>query len=247
VHGISRRDDGSYNIIVGDNELICKDLSVCITHITNGLKELKTKSFEMWQALGHFSSTISVSTNMTQPPKSSVNNILFLHSVKEAILLGQRFPELKNIVEEIKKLLHVDIIRISPESIFEFNNLYLQIHSYHFLIMRELFRVDLIKKMLNSPQKMAIVQGPGSCLDVPWEERVSLWSKDANEIEGNGSNQWDEGGHANDYPSDQKKKRRQWRYRAIPDYVFDDRRNYPYSYGDTNEVNYPHSWQSSIP
>ena len=170
-------EHGGFDLAVGDNFVHVDSVDSCKSHINDGLSELKSEIFESWQDISNIASVLAHhhSANTT-----SLDNLLFLHSVKQSILLAQRFSQLNDIAKNIRNLLNIDISHISNNIIKKFNLGYIRIKSLHRLIINEMYRLYLLRRFA-SFEKQAQISGPWANLDLPMSERV--WEYDEGEEE----------------------------------------------------------------
>ena len=232
--GVNDNEDGSYSILIGNNEIICADLMKCAEASNNEVNRLKKELFSFWEKLGH------ITYNIISKPKyndtQTLTNILFLNNVKKARLLSLAFDDLEEISSVIIKIYQLDISHIDEDLITVFNDLYLSVRSYHLLVMKELYRRKVIYQYM-SLTKIATIAGPWSNLTIPQKERVWEWDADGDE-------EWfNEKEHA---------KKKQTRYNPEYNafgvfYSWDEPRRNPYRAGDKINSPYPQRDALSIP
>lgn len=233
-HGLSKNEDGSYDLIVGDRHIVCDDIQGSIQCISQALKELKSICQESWLRLGHLAEIIRENSYQTKSDDTSLSNILFLNTVRSAKLLSTRFQELKDVSASIDLLMHLDIEHIDNSYICEFNELYMDIFSCHSLILNEQYRLMILKKLLNTPTHIA--SGPFLAgVDLPYQERVIDWD-DEEESEMQGRN---------------RQIRLQTRYNPEMAggayFTWVDHKRWPYLFKDREEEGMPSSPYGSIP
>jgi len=168
---------GTYEIQVGDEKLESSSFQECLQYIKQGTNELKQRLGEEWRDLQALAETI---IHQDGSNSGGVENIYFLNSVKKSYLLSILFSDLADISGSIRKLFDADIRSIPKEFILKFNHLYLRIKLIHQLVMRELYRVKLIKRYM-SLHKAAQISGPWANLDLPMQERVWEWDDSEDE------------------------------------------------------------------
>jgi len=171
---IDKQLDGTYIVVVGDESFPAPNLDECKKHIELGISELKQIIWEDWQDLSHIATLVSHNNSGNS---SGLNNLIFLNAVKKSYFLSKIFTDLSDVSDCLKNLFFVDASEVHNNLIEKFNHKYLRIKLLHYLIMRELYRIHLIRrsqKILKSAQ----VSGPWSNLDLPMKERVWEWSED---------------------------------------------------------------------
>ncbi len=176
IHGISIGDDG-YSVRVGDEVIKTESLSASINIISEGENELKRHVREKWEDL-YYLANFMMSSGAGQN-SSSLDNLIFLSSVKKSFQLSSRFSELRQVSDALKLLMMSDASEMDSRLIKKFNGLYIQIRIIHRLIMTEQFRKNLLTS-LTAQSKTAQVAGPYSNMDMPLKERVWEW-KDGEE------------------------------------------------------------------
>jgi hypothetical protein len=160
---------------IGDEMIESENLVECSRLINEAISEIKEHLWSRWHDLRNLSEVICNSSGQNL---GSLENLLFLNGVKKIYFLSKRFSDLNDISESIKKLFYIDIVNIPSSLIIQFNHLYLSIKILHNLIMREIYRLFLIKRY-QKISKTAQISGPWSNLDLPMEERV--WSAEEDE------------------------------------------------------------------
>jgi len=179
--GIIDQPDTTYQVSVGDVFVDAKNIEDVCKQIQEGITELKGILWEEWQDL--FNLAILIQQNESSNT-GSLDNLVFLNSVKNIYLLSMLFSQTSNISKVLLNLFNVDIIDINEHIISKFNQQCLTIELIHYLIMREQYRI----KLINSSVKMfhhAQVSGPWANLDLTIKERVFEWSEDDDNYFGN--------------------------------------------------------------
>lgn len=215
IFGVNKDVQG-YTCVVGDEKIPCETYDECINVIQDGILELKHILWSEWQNLGDIGTLI---LNQDHINSGTFENLLFLNAVKKSYLLSLSFSDLEEISNILKKMFNIDIVNISDNFIFKFNESHLKIRVLHYLIVKDLYRIEVIKKhkILN---KKAQVSGPWANLDLPMQERAWEWDQDQDYFDNR-----------------QKAKREQTRYN--PEnlesgffYVWQDLTRDPYSFDD---------------
>ncbi len=165
----------SISIEIGDETVEPDNLDECSRLINEAISEIKEHLWFHWHDLRNLSEVICNSSGQNL---GSLENLLFLNGVKKLYFLSKRFSDLNDISESVKKLFYIDIVNVPSNLIVQFNHLYLNIKLLHNLIMREIYRLFLIKKY-QEIFKTAQISGPWSNLDLPMEERI--WSAEEDE------------------------------------------------------------------
>lgn len=166
--------EGGFKITVGDDLFDCFSPSECCQHIENGIEELRKEIWETWNDLGNVAEVI---LHNTSENSGSLNNLLFLNSVKKSFLLSRVFSDLREITNQLRSLFNIDIAEVHENLIHRFNSLYLRIRLIHYLIMSELYRLNVMHKWSRTT-KQAQVSGPWANLDLPMQERLWEWDED---------------------------------------------------------------------
>ena len=172
MFGINQISSGQYEVEIGDEKLRCNSFKECSEKITEGLEELKDSIFDKWQDLDAVANLIS---NNDWKNAGGLDNLLFIHNVKSAYLLVSLFSDLDNIKKSIFSLFNIDIAEASDILISKFNKIYIQIKVIHRLIMKEMYKLDLIKKHSQINKVAQSVSGPWANLDLPMNERMWEW------------------------------------------------------------------------
>jgi hypothetical protein len=178
IFGIVKTPSGQFEVEIGDETLKCNSVQECNSLIEEGLKELKDSIWDKWQDLEAISNLI---VNSDGGNAGGLDNLLFLYNVKSAYWLSSLFTDLENIKKSIYSLFNIDIADASDILISKFNKIYIQIKVIHRLIMREMYRLDLVKKYMQMNKSAQSVSGPWANLDLPMNERV--WEWDSGETE----------------------------------------------------------------
>ncbi len=217
---IFRSPSGNYRIEIGDETISAESAEECIQFIQEGLQELKSSVWQKWQDLENLADLIAQNDSGNT---GSVDNLIFLHSVRRSYLLASLFSELDNIRNSIKQLFYVDVSSVNDSLISQFNQTYLMCKLIHRLIMQELYRIKLLRRY-QCLHKSAGVAGPWSNLEVPIEERAWAW----------------EDGEEEYFSGRQKQRREQVRYN--PEYnsdgfyfVWQDLSRDPYKFEDMSK------------
>ena len=174
VLGFSPLNNGGFKISVGDSSFDCFSTEECAQHIENGTEELRREAWETWNDLSSVAEVISHSSSHNS---GSLNNLLFLNSVKKSFLLSRVFTGLNEITDRLRLIFDVDIASVHENLIHKFNTLYLRTRLVHYLIMSELYRLNVVHKWSRTT-KQAQVSGPWANLDLPMKERVWSWDED---------------------------------------------------------------------
>ena len=186
------KENTGYLIQIGDENVHANSLNECLVLIEEGIKEIKSHLWEKWQELANLAEVILHNNGGNI---GSVDNLLFLSSVKKSYILSTMFSDLEEVSEKILSLFDIDIAEVSEKLISKFNHTALYIKLLHRLIMQELYRTRLIKRF-QKVNKTAQISGPWANLDLPMKERV--W-------------EWDEG-ESEHFDQRQRQKREQVRY-----------------------------------
>lgn len=219
--GISFQN-GSYVLEIGDEIVHHSSILECLTTIQNGIKELKEHILIEWNELADISNKIYSSKGNNF---GSIDNLIFLNSVKKIYHLAHRFSEIKHIHEIIRKLLSVDIASVDSDLIEKFNTAYLKVNLIHRLIINEIYRTKLIDRYM-FVTKIAQISGPWANLDLPMQERA--W-------------EWDRDGEQEYFDNRQTDRREQIRYNPENAtssgfyFVWNEPRRSPYSWEDRDE------------
>jgi len=219
-------DNGNgFEIQIGDESATASSLEECADLLTEAIQELKSYSLSKWKELKTISKSICDSKDKNF---GNVENVLFLAHVKKSYFLASRFSELSEIKDAILPIFNIDVKEVNQKFVFDFNDTSILVKSLHRLIMREIYRLKLVNRLLciidpagQTPHKReAQVSGPWANLDLPIEERM-----------------WEFEGEDEEYFETRKKIRRQ-QTRYNPEYVngfyykWDDITRDPYSYYD---------------
>lgn len=229
MFNIDHSDDG-WSVLVGDELVQCTTISECVLHINAGIKEVKEEMLECWFDLSNLASVIY---HNDAGNKGSMENLIFISSVKKAIILSQRFPELTKITDILLSLLKLDVSQIHENLISKFNLLWLRIKLFHKLVMQEMYKLKLLQSF-EKTVKMAQVSGPWANLDLPMSERKWEWADGESEYFGNR----------------EKARKNQTRYNPETDnngfyYVWQDLSTHPYSF-DKMEEDSPYKTRSLL-
>lgn len=175
IFGIVPHTDGSYCCTVGDETIEHISLQESKKNIKDGIKELKSHLWEDWQDLGNLSLLI---TNNESNNTGSLDNLVFLGSIKRIYSLSCSFSELEDISENIFKVFQIDVKKVHNNLIAKFNSKCLKIKLLHRLILHEIYRCKLVSQKIKSETKLAGVSGPWANLDLPMSERMWSWAED---------------------------------------------------------------------
>lgn len=175
--GIIHKPNNTYKLTVGDETVDIDSLEDCKKFIRQGIDELKTYISDKWYDLSHLAESI---VSKKSENVESLDNALFLNSVKKSIYLAGQFSQLSDILSSLKKLRYLEPSEINPDDIKKFNLLYLAIRACHYLILDETYRLRVIDQNLKI-YKSAQISGPWANLDLPMKERI--WEWDAGEEE----------------------------------------------------------------
>ncbi len=210
-----------YDICIGDEVLSAPNLQKCCELIDSGIIELKQHLLETWQDLQHIAQKMLREDGQNS---GSIDNLLFLNSVKKSFELSNIFSDLKPISQTIRQLLDTDIASSDNRLILHFNDDYLRIQCLHKMVMIEIYRKQLIHRYMTMT-KQSQISGPWANLDLPKEER--MW-------------EWDEG-EEEYFANRQKSRREQIRYNPENQtksgfyYVWSDLARDPYLFTDMKE------------
>lgn len=181
ANGIVRNENNTYRLSIGDEKTTVDTLNDCRKFLRKGIAELKDHLRETWDDLSHLADAIIANNGENNP---SLDNLLFLNSVKKSFLLSRMFSQLADVSLSIKKLFYVNPNHIDQDLIQKFTHKYLQIRSAHYLVMNETYRLRLINRYMQVT-KTAQVSGPWANLDLPMKERVWEWDEGEEEYFGN--------------------------------------------------------------
>jgi hypothetical protein len=168
------QEDNSYSIKIGDDIKKYSSAQRCINAINESIEELKDNIFEEWNELKHCCELIQ--KNKSKNIYSIQNNI-FLHYLQYAYNLSSQFIHLKSVTETLKLVFDIDIAFVNNEIIKKFNETFLKVYSIHALIMKELYRIKLLKEY-QIIKKESQISGPWVNLDLPMSERVWSYGED---------------------------------------------------------------------
>lgn len=174
IFGVIDQPDTSYKCCVGDELVACNSIDECYNLIKQGISELKESLWSDWQDLANLATII---INSEHPNSGSLDNLVFLNSVKKSYLLSKVFSDLSEVSSVLKNLFNVDTAMVHENLVGKFNMLYLRIKLVHHLIMRESYRLQLISRS-KKMNKTAQISGPWANLDLPMKERVWDWDED---------------------------------------------------------------------
>lgn len=212
--------DGTIELRVGDGYTKSTSLEDCDFLLKESIQELKKTLLESWEDLADVA--LLVIHNESYNP-GSLENLLFLNSVKNAVRLSSNFSQLANITKSLLPLFNVDLAKVSPVLIKRFNHNYLTVSLINHLIMEELYRRHLLARF-KKITKTAQVSGQWANLDLPMKERMWEWQDDDEEYFGNR----------------EKARKEQTRYNPETNkfgfyYVWQDYSRDPYSFDDMKE------------
>lgn len=162
---------------VGDEDLTVYSLDECLDHVNNGIKELQGHLWEEWKDLAYVAETI---VDHKSHNEGSIDNLIFLNSVKKSYVFSKVFSDLEDISTVIRPLFDLDVAQIEPELVSAFNLRYLKVKLIHKLIMNEIYRSKILKKYMQLT-KTASISGPWANLDLPMQERVWDWDDEESE------------------------------------------------------------------
>ena len=173
IHGVNLQEDGQYRCKIGDEITIATSLLECSNNISEAVNELRESVWDNWKTLAYIAEDI-LSDSKTND--GSVDNLLFLNSIKKSYLLTKRFSDLSEITDLIYNIFDMDIVDIDPSLVHAFNVQYLKVKLIHSLIMSELYKINIIQRYAKlSKQASNHVSGPWANLDLPMKERVWEW------------------------------------------------------------------------
>lgn len=213
--------DNGYDICIGDEVLSAPTLPECSKLIDSGIIELKQHLLETWYDLQHIAQKMLREDGQNS---GSIDNLLFLNSVKKSFELSNIFSDLKPVSQTIRQLLDTDIASSDNRLILHFNDDYLRIQCLHKLMMIEIYRKQLIRRYMVMT-KQAQISGPWANLDLPKEERMWEWNEGEEEY----------------FANRQKSRREQIRYNPENQtksgfyYVWSDLSRDPYLFTDMEE------------
>lgn len=170
------RHKNTYKARIGD-ETIVGSLQEIQDNIKEAIAELKKHAWGLWDDLAHLCGIIVDSDGQNS---RNVQNSIFLHSARHAYLLSSLFSDLKSVTTTIKTVFFVDISTVEDEHVEEFNLLYLRVRLVHYLILREMYRLKLIRCYMRNT-KIAQISGPWANLDLPMKERMWEWDDEEDE------------------------------------------------------------------
>lgn len=169
IFGICPESNG-YSVVIGDETRSAGHIDEVKQLIHLGTKELKEHIKELWVNLEKISLLICENNAGNT---ASLSNLLFLNSAKKAYYLSKQFSDLEKITKSLYSLLNTDAADAHKELIKKFNSLYFEIKAVHSLIMREIYRLQLVNRY-GRLIKSADISGPWANLDLPTSER--MWS-----------------------------------------------------------------------
>lgn len=169
-----QKEDNSYCIKIGDDIKKYSTAQRCIHAIEESIEELKENIFEEWKELQHCCDLIS---NNKSNNTYSIQNNIFLHYVQYAYNLSSKFKHLESVSSILKLVLDIDISYINNEIIKKFNDTFLKIYAIHILIMKELYRIKILKAY-QLIRKESQISGPWVNLDLPMSERMWSYGED---------------------------------------------------------------------
>jgi hypothetical protein len=173
---IKRLYDGTYTAQIGD-ESVSGPIAYIRDCIKEAIRELKKHIWSLWDDLAHLADIIS---NGQGHNVGGLQNALFLHSVKHAYALSLQFTDLRHVSRSLRSIFNSDISNIDGELIHKFNQTYLRIRLSHYLLLREMYRLKVIKCYMRNT-KVAQISGPWANLDLPMKERVWEWDDEEEE------------------------------------------------------------------
>lgn len=165
------KSSGGYDVEIGDEVITVSSLSDCYTALDQGILELKEHLYELWSDLADTSDKITQGNGKNT---GSLDNLLFLNSVRKSLRLASMFSELDPMVNILRKLLDSDISNSDDRLIRHFNEDWIRIQCLHRLIMTELYRKKLVFHLMKLT-KEAQISGPWANLDLPIKERIWEW------------------------------------------------------------------------
>ena len=171
--GILRNGNG-FSLEIGDEIVQRPSLSACLDTVNQAILELKYHISDRWQELSSIADKISSDYGRNT---GSLDNLIFLNSVKHSFSLSRQFSDLIHVSESILGVLESDIASVDSNLVKHFNVEYLRIKCSHKLIMNELYRIKLLNRYMKLT-KSAGISGPWSNLELPIEERVWEWDED---------------------------------------------------------------------
>lgn len=170
-------ETNGYKLGLGDECVHLKSLDECLKHISQGVEEIRDELWEEWKKLASICEDI---LNEDGKNIGTLDNLVFLNSVKNAFIFSRRFADLKEFSQLLRYLLDIDISDIHNELVAQFNKCYLKIKLMHRLITSERYRSVLIKRY-QTVMKTAQISGPWANLDLPMQER--MWDYEASDAE----------------------------------------------------------------
>ena len=170
-------NQSEYQIQIGDENLSLPTLQECYESISSAKKELLQHLKESWNNLLEIGTRILKKTGRNS---GSINNLLFLNAVKKTYLFCNVFQELHDHKNVIEQLLDSDILSADDHLVNSFVHEYITIHSLHRLILNEVYRQKLIRR-ISILTKKAQISGPWANLDLPMQERKWSWDEGEDE------------------------------------------------------------------
>ncbi|MHA2279866.1 MAG: hypothetical protein ACXAC5_03190 [Promethearchaeota archaeon] len=160
-----------YRLKVGDEYITSLGLNGCLHTLDSGIQEIREHMWESWQDIAALSQRM---VRQTGKNSGSLDNLLFLNSTKRAFQLSTSFTDLEDVQKALERLMDSDILHADDHLILHFNTECISVQSLHRLIMTELYRKQLITRLMRMT-KQAQISGPWANLDLPMKERIWEW------------------------------------------------------------------------
>lgn len=220
------KEEDHYICRVGDGETTTQTLEECLSDLDESINEIRRHILVKW---GQLSGTISEIVGYRGTNSGTLDNLVFLNSIKKSYALASCFSDLDHWMDSFHALFNVDLAQIPSSLVQQFNEIFLEIASLHRLIMSEIYRKKILGRYLKLI-KNAQVSGPWANLDLTMEERVWEWDSGEEEY----------------FTNRMKSRKEQSRYN--PEYnsdgfylVWQEKRRDPYRFSDLLEDGvYPH-------
>ena len=113
-----------YKLGLGDECVHVDSLDDCLQHISQGVNEIRDELWKKWKELGGICEDILDNDGENT---GTLDNLIFLNSVKNSFIFSNRFVDLKEISQLLRHILDIDITRVHNELISKFNRVYLKI------------------------------------------------------------------------------------------------------------------------
>ncbi len=226
IYRINRLKDGQYEVKIGDQQLKLPSLSDCATCIEESLKEVKAQLYECWKKLARTCHLLVSRTGRNIP---QIENTLLLSNLKRTYELAGYFSDLEFASAAIQQVFYKDITQLDPELVSNVNDCCTEIRCFHSVVMRELYRLRLIKRF-QKLTKTAQVSGPWSNLDLPAAERMWDYEEDEEYFANRRSDRRAQTRYNPEYTTDGYYL--VWQDYSRDPYLFGDKDNSPYKSRD---------------